>query len=128
MHQDNFNKFQQDGTPPHYNICVSEFLDNAFRRKVIGRCRSIDMPPRSPDITPMDFYFCGVVRNRACTTKQKMIGNEKLVTEDAFGKTGKDVQLCKEICSSDPKCLQQCKNSEGSQFEHLRYTLIYKLE
>jgi hypothetical protein len=32
MHRDNFDQiyFQQDGPPPHYTVCVHEFLDNTF--------------------------------------------------------------------------------------------------
>jgi hypothetical protein len=92
MHRNNFDEiyFQQHGAPPHYDICVREFLDNALSRKVISRSRSINMPPRSPDITSMNFYFWGAVKNKACTTQPKMIGNRKLATEDAFAKTGKE--------------------------------------
>jgi hypothetical protein len=40
--------------------------------------------PRSPHITPTDFYFCDAVKNIASTTKIKVIGNRKLGIEDAF--------------------------------------------
>jgi hypothetical protein len=84
------------------------------------------MPPTSPEVTPTDFYFWGAVKNKACTTKPKTTGNRKLVTEDAFAKNGKGLKFCEVICSRDTECLWQCMNSEGSQYEHLRYALTYE--
>jgi hypothetical protein len=74
------------------------------------------MPPRSPDLASTDYYFWGVVKDKACTTKPKM-PDLKSAIEDAFAKTGKDQQLCKAVCSINPECIQQCITSEGSQLE-----------
>ncbi|KAG5892168.1 hypothetical protein JTB14_026406 [Gonioctena quinquepunctata] len=51
---------QQDGAPPHYARDVREFLNNCFPRRWIGRRGPIEWPPRSPDLTPLDFS-CGVI-------------------------------------------------------------------
>jgi len=51
--------FQQDGATPHYALLVRNYLDNIFPLRWIGRRGSIDWPPRSPDLTPMDFFFGG---------------------------------------------------------------------
>ena len=47
--------FQQDGAPPHFATAVRNFLDEMFPDKWIGRQGPIEFPPRSPDLTPMDF-------------------------------------------------------------------------
>ena len=44
--------FQQDGAPPHY---LGEV--RPFPRSWIGRAAPIAWPPRSPDLTPMDFSY-----------------------------------------------------------------------
>ncbi|GBL92675.1 hypothetical protein AVEN_119075-1 [Araneus ventricosus] len=49
--------FQQDGAPPHYGNIVREFLDTTFPQRWIGRGAVMAWPPRSPDITPLDFYL-----------------------------------------------------------------------
>lgn len=51
--------FMQDGAPPHYLRQVRDTLNNRFPNGWIGRGAPISWPPRSPDLTPMDF-FCGV--------------------------------------------------------------------
>jgi hypothetical protein len=54
--------FQQDGAPGHYANIVMEFLDEIFPRRWIGKCGWKQWPPRSPDLTPLVFYFWGCVK------------------------------------------------------------------
>jgi hypothetical protein len=50
--------FQQDGgTSPHWGLTVREYLNKTFPNRWIGRDGPIAWPPRSPDITPLDFFF-----------------------------------------------------------------------
>lgn len=51
--------FQQDGAPPHSTNAVKDWLNTTFRQPWIGRNGPIPWPPRSPDLTPMDFYLWG---------------------------------------------------------------------
>lgn len=51
--------FQQDGAPPHYSNHVRAALDTRFPGRWIGRSGPIAWPPRSPDLTPLDFFFWG---------------------------------------------------------------------
>lgn len=55
--------FQHDGAPPHYAINVKQWLDQHFPNRWIGRNGPIRWPPRSPDITPLDFYLWGRMKN-----------------------------------------------------------------
>ncbi|GBM49030.1 hypothetical protein AVEN_153546-1 [Araneus ventricosus] len=55
--------FQQDGTPPHWGMIVRDFLDENFPDRWCGRGGPIPWPPRSPDITPLDFFLWGFVKN-----------------------------------------------------------------
>ena len=48
--------FQQDGAPPHWGSHVRRFLDATFPNRWIGRDGPTSWPPRSPDITPLDFF------------------------------------------------------------------------
>ena len=48
--------FQQDGVPPHYHSGVRSFLDEVLPNKWIGRRGLVEYPPRSPDLTPLDFF------------------------------------------------------------------------
>lgn len=47
--------FQHDGAPPHYSNNVRNFLNTTFGDRWIGRGGPHPWPPRSPDLTPLDF-------------------------------------------------------------------------
>ena len=51
--------FQQEGAPPHWGIEVCQFLNKTFSDRWIGRDGPIPWPPRSPDITPLNFFLWG---------------------------------------------------------------------
>jgi len=53
--------FQQDGAPPHRGSHVRWFLDATFPNRWNGRDGPTPWPPRSPDITPLDFFLWGYV-------------------------------------------------------------------
>jgi hypothetical protein len=56
--------FQQEGAPPHYIKKVREYVNTRFPDRWIGRAAPIAWPPRSPDLTPLDFFLRGFVKNR----------------------------------------------------------------
>ena len=70
-----FNKlyFRQDGAPPHYATAVRNLLDETFPDKWIGRRGPIEFPPRSPDITPMDFFVWGVIKDSVYSRKPRSV-------------------------------------------------------
>ena len=62
--------FQQDGAPPHFGIHVREFLNVEFPNRWIGRRGSLmEWAPRSPDLTPLDFFLWGYVKTKVYATK-----------------------------------------------------------
>lgn len=63
--------FQQDGAPPHFARNVREFLNVTFPNRWIGRRGFIEWPPRSPDITPLDFYLWGDLKRRVYVTRPR---------------------------------------------------------
>jgi hypothetical protein len=56
--------FQQDGPPPHYLEELREYPNTRFPGRGIGREAPIAWPPRSPDLTPLDSFLWGFVRDR----------------------------------------------------------------
>jgi hypothetical protein len=56
--------WQQDGAHPHYDRDVIQYL--TFPGRCIDRGSYIPWPPRSPNLTPMDFSFWGFVKDM-CT-------------------------------------------------------------
>lgn len=61
----NSTVFQQDGAPPHFSTVARSFLSSVFPNdRIIARGFPNRWPPHSPDLTPLDYYFWGVVKDR----------------------------------------------------------------
>ena len=56
--------FQQDGATPHTTRGVLAFLAGAFPGKVISKKGDVPWPPRSPDLSPLDFFLWGHLKDR----------------------------------------------------------------
>jgi hypothetical protein len=56
--------FQQYRAPPHYLGGVCEYLNTRFPGRWIGRVAQIAWPPRSPDLSPLDFFLWGFLKDR----------------------------------------------------------------
>ena len=59
--------FQQDGAPPHWSLIVRQYLNATLHNRWIERARNDDCvllhwPPRSPNLTPCDFFLWGYVK------------------------------------------------------------------
>lgn len=64
--------FQLDGASIHNSRIVRQWLNQQFPMRWIGRNSPFELwPPRSPDITPLDFYFWGVVKNTVYKTRPR---------------------------------------------------------
>ena len=49
--------FQQDEAAAHYGREVRAYLDTQLPHRWIGRRGEIEWPARSPDLTPLDYFF-----------------------------------------------------------------------
>jgi len=83
--------FQQDGAPPQWGSHVRRFLDATFPNRWIGRDGPTPWPPRSPDITPLDFLLWGYVKDKVFSTPVSDITNLKARITDAFAAITEDM-------------------------------------
>ncbi|KFM74800.1 hypothetical protein X975_15826, partial [Stegodyphus mimosarum] len=54
---------QKDGASPHWGTIIRSSLNDHFTGRWIGQGGPIPWPPRSPDITPLDFFLWGFVKD-----------------------------------------------------------------
>lgn len=57
--------FQQDGAPAHAAKNTLALLQNTFETNIISRACLHEWPPRSPDLSPCDFYLWGRAKDIA---------------------------------------------------------------
>lgn len=55
--------YQLDGAPAHSVITARQWLNNTFGEQWIGRFGPRRWPARSPDLTPLDFFLWGCIKN-----------------------------------------------------------------
>jgi len=73
------------------NICNIWFLDATFQNRWIGRDGPTPWPPRSPDITPLDFFLWGYVKDKVFSTPVPDVINLKARITDAFATITEDM-------------------------------------
>ena len=54
--------FQHDGCPAHSAVRVKAFQGNTIPGRVITETGNIKWPPRSPDLSPNDFFLWGYLK------------------------------------------------------------------
>jgi len=109
--------FQQDGAPAHYTIPVREYLDREYPGKWIGRRGPIEWPPRSPDLTPIDFFLWGHLKTVVYKTPND---NIEMLKTRIFDECHKLTPAnFKNIRQEFQDRLYYCQEVNGMQFEHL---------
>ena len=49
--------FQHDGAPANFSVQARETLSKQFGDRLIGRGFDVMWPPRSPDLSPLDYWL-----------------------------------------------------------------------
>ena len=65
--------FQQDGATCHTPEATLDVLSPVFEDRIISRRADIVGPPRSCDLTPLDYYLWGAVKYKCYADKPETI-------------------------------------------------------
>lgn len=109
--------FQQDGAPPHQLNEVAVRLEEMFQGRWIATNGPIPWPPRSPDITPLDFYFWGFIKNEVY--KQNYANEEDLRNNIIRIIDSIDGRTILRATQRVLKCARKCVEQNGGVFAHL---------
>ncbi|PNF31580.1 hypothetical protein B7P43_G00793 [Cryptotermes secundus] len=69
---------------PHWSTIVRDALEKHFPGRWTGRGGPISWPPRSPDITPLDCFLCGYVKDVVYKTQVRDIDQLETRIRDAI--------------------------------------------
>ncbi|CAK1596564.1 unnamed protein product [Parnassius mnemosyne] len=120
--------FQHDGAPPHVVRFVCARLTELFDDHWIGRQGPHAWPPRSPDLTPLDFFLWGYVKERVFNRKYIQHLEEKacskphpnlesLKTSLIKAATDIDMDLVRAAIADWPRRLKACIQNQEGHFE-----------
>jgi len=115
--------FQHDGAPSHYTRHVMLHLNDTLPNRWIGRGTTINWPPKSPDLTPLNFCLWGLMKSEVY--RKKVDSRDELLfnildviacikeRQDALRRT------TRHVFTRDAKCI----DADGGIFEHLLQTV-----
>ncbi|UYV66924.1 hypothetical protein LAZ67_4003355 [Cordylochernes scorpioides] len=107
--------FQLDGAPPHYHRDARAYLDKKLSGQWIGRRGPIEFPARSPDLTPLDFFLWGTVKDGVYKRKPRNLDILWNEIQAVCREISLDVLIrCTESVVTRT---QNCIDAAGHQFE-----------
>lgn len=114
--------FQQDGAPAHYASSVRSYLNSRIGldfHSWIGRRGVIEYPPRSPDLTPLDFFFWGHLKNEVYKNPRPQTLSE-MTEKITLCARNISVELFPKVCNSVTSRCHELIAVDGHHFEHLK--------
>jgi len=109
--------YQHDEAPSHNAGIVVNCLNTNFGEKWIANNGPIRWPARSPDLSPLDFNFWGVLKNIIYSKRNNTVEELRDNFEEAL-RSVKNIHIRNSMNSVRRRC-QLCINANGLQFEHL---------
>lgn len=114
---------QMDGCPAHYSLNVRNFLNERYPNKWIGRGGPVAWPPRSPDLTPLDYFFWGAMKqavySEPINTQAELIDRINHFAQEIKENEDMVQSATKQIVMRTLMCLQQ----NGNHFENLMHII-----
>ena len=105
--------FQQNRASAHYFLQVRKWLDKKFPNRWIDRRGSIELPTRSPDLTPPDFFLWGYLKSIIYRDKPSTL--TELRNRIATACAEIDNIMCDHVCKSVVKRFERCRDAGGAQ-------------
>lgn len=109
--------FMQDGCPAHYHCDVRFTLTAMFGEQWIGRGGPVPWPARSPDLTCMDYYLWGRIKDIVYQTAPTSKENMKDRIRGACEQISREELI--HALENFPKRIEKCMEVGGGHFEHL---------
>ncbi|GFT00995.1 putative DD41D transposase [Trichonephila clavipes] len=99
--------FQQDGATSHTARATIDLLKDTFGHRLISRFGPVNWPPRSRDLTPLDYFLWGYVKSLVYADKPQRLDH----LEDNIRRVIADIR---------PQMLEKVIENWTSRFDYLR--------
>ncbi|GFW10828.1 uncharacterized protein TNCV_4919471 [Trichonephila clavipes] len=99
--------FQQDGATCHTARATIDLLKDMFGDRLISRFECVDWPPRSCDLTPLDYFLWGYVKSLVNADKLKTLDH----SEDNIHRVIADIR---------PQMLEKVIENWTSRLDYIR--------
>ena len=108
--------FMQDGAPPHWGLQVREWLNETLPLRWMGRgSPNMPWPPRSPDLTPCDYFMWGFLKSKVYKSKPTTIQDLKSRIQEAFQEI--TLEMCRKVIENYQHRLTALTQNGGCHVE-----------
>ena len=107
--------FQQDGATCHTATASLDFLHARFGQRLISNKTDFNWPPRSPDLSPLDFYLWGNVKHKVMQQSPSSLAELKERVKEVIAAIEEDE--LQRVIAEFMNRVSRCKEAGGGLFE-----------
>ncbi|GFU71933.1 uncharacterized protein TNCV_1052801 [Trichonephila clavipes] len=113
--------FQQDGATCHTARATIDLLKDTFGDRLISHFRPVNLPPRSCDLTPLDYFLWGYVKSLVYADKLQTLG----LLEDNIRRVIADIrpQMLEKVIENWTSRLDYIRASRGSPMPEIIFKM-----
>ncbi|GFY34135.1 transposable element Tc3 transposase [Trichonephila clavipes] len=118
---DEGHNFQQDGTTCHTARATIDLLKDTFGDRLISRFGPVSWPPRSCDLTPLDYFLWGYVKSLVYADKPQTLDH----LEDNIRRVIADIrpQMLEKVIENWTSRLDYIRASRGSHMPEIIFKM-----
>lgn len=109
--------FQQDGAPCHTATATINLLRSKFIGRVISRHGDKEWPPRSCDLTPLDYFLWGFVKDKVYANNPGTICELKANIRAVISEIGP--KICENVMDNYGARMRSCINNQGAHMPEI---------
>lgn len=107
----------QDGAPPHRSLAVRRLLRTRFENRVVALHHPVEWPPRSPDLTPLDFFLWGYLKERVFSRPPPDLATLRRRIVDEVNHLQRDERIIRRAFGAMRAKADRCIQKGGSHIE-----------
>jgi len=107
----------QDEAPAHRLIAVRDRLRELFAERVIALNHAVEWPPRSPDLTPCDYFLWGHLKNKVFSTPPRDLDDLQDRIRREVDALRNDPDMVRRVVQGMLSRCQLCVQREGGHVE-----------
>lgn len=111
--------FQQDGATSHVTRANRDLLQEKFPGRLISRLADVNWPPRSCDLTPLDFFLWGYAKDRVYANNPQTLDELKTNIRNVMAEI--PPEMCRKVIENYLKRIKACKKSRGGHLNDILF-------
>ena len=111
--------FQQDGATSHTARVTIDLLKGKFGERVISRNGPVEWPPRSCDLTPLDFFLRGHIKSLVYSNKLATLHDLKDNIQCEIATV--PVEMCARVVDNWVQRIDRCKRARDGHMTDIKF-------